>query len=495
MPANSSIGVTLIKTGSSDGQYDGNTYNNVEYHSNDGVIWGIKTGSVLLSATEGTVYGYYPYSDAATNIKAVSISATDGKDYMYATPKTGVKNSNASVGLVMNHALSVVKFTINKASTNGYTGTGNISSVKLEGATLASTGTMDITTGAVTATAGELTYGTAMGLGDTGELFAVPTGTESGIKFSVSMDGQTYTATTGNVTLAQGQRYTYTLNMSSTGLTVSTVTVTPWGAEQPIGSGSGDMELLDPWAIAKATDGVYAIDNNGNPVNYATANGAEAGSYKSVAFVVNGKAYQVAKVDARQQENTEAGTENVYWHKDNPDNIAGLTDYTTADGSREIVALPLSDGTFHEDIPVEYQLNDSWTSWLSYNETAALSDFNGKENTTTIIEAQNGGATEFTIGKTVVEFRNSETYNEGKHDWHIPSAGELAFMFLKKGEINSLLSKVTGSELIKEDDTGVYWSSSEYSSSSAWIVCFLNGAMDYSYIKSYISRLRLVRAI
>ena len=495
LPANSSIGITLIKTGALDGKYDNNTYNNVEYHSNDGAAWGIVTGSVMLSATEGTVYGYYPYSVTASDVTAVPISATDSKDYMYANPKTGVKNANASVDLVMNHALSVVKFTINKASTNGYTGAGNISSVKLEGATLGSSGTMDITTGTVSATAGELTYSTALALNgtNTGELFAVPTGTESGIKFSVSMDGQTYTATTGNVTLAQGQRYTYTLNMSSTGLTVSSVTVTPWGDEQPIGGGSGDAELLDPWAIAKATDGVYAIDNDGNPVIYATANAAEAGTYKSVAFVVNGKAYQVAKVDARQQENT-GQTELVYWQKDNLDNIAGLTDYTTADGSREIVALPFSNGSFHNEAPVKYQLNDSWTSWLSYNETAALSDFNGKENTTTIIDAQNGGATDFTIGKTVVEFRNNETYNEGKHDWHIPSAGELAFMFLKKDEINSLLSKVIGSEPIKEDDVAVYWSSSEYGSNNAWFVLFSSGGV-MNNVKHDISRLRLVRAI
>ena len=218
-----------------DGKYDNNTYNNVEYHSNDGAAWGIVTGSVMLSATEGTVYGYYPYSASVSDVTAVPISATDSKDYMYATPKTGVKNSNATVDLVMNHALSVVKFSISKASTNGYTGAGAISSVKLEGATLGASGTMDITSGTVTATADELTYGTALALNgtNTGELFAVPTGVESGIKFSVVMDGQTYTATTGNVTLVQGQRYTYTLNMSSTGLTVNTVTVTEWGDQTP----------------------------------------------------------------------------------------------------------------------------------------------------------------------------------------------------------------------------------------------------------------------
>ena len=94
LPSNSSIGVTLIKTGADDGMYDGNTYKNVEYKFTNGTSWDLVGNSILLSATEGTVYGYYPYSETATNIKAVRISATDGKDYMYADAKMGVKNSN-----------------------------------------------------------------------------------------------------------------------------------------------------------------------------------------------------------------------------------------------------------------------------------------------------------------------------------------------------------------------------------------------------------------
>ena len=195
LPENSSIGITLVKTGSPDGKYDNQTYNNVEYHSADGAAWRIVSGNVLLSATEGTVYGYYPYSDAAMNIKEVPISATDGKDCMYAEPVAGIKNSNASVDLVMNHALSVVKFTIQGASTNAYTGAGVISNVKLEGATMGNEGFMNIKTQAVNASAGAMTYTSQLKLNPAPEsetnqaqVFAVPTGTQSAIKFTVTMD-------------------------------------------------------------------------------------------------------------------------------------------------------------------------------------------------------------------------------------------------------------------------------------------------------------------
>ena len=491
LPANSSIGITLIKTGALDGKYDNNTYNNVEYHSNDGAAWGIVTGSVMLSATEGTVYGYYPYSATASDVTAVPISATDSKDYMYANPKTGVKNANASVDLVMNHALSVVKFTINKASTNGYTGAGNISSVKLEGATLGSSGTMDITTGTVSATAGELTYSTALALNgtNTGELFAVPTGTESGIKFSVSMDGQTYTATTGNVTLVQGQRYTYTLNMSSTGLTVSSVTVTPWGGEQPIGTGSGDAELMTFSDMMHegfqgvTTDGVYAVKADGTPVEYAEASDA---SYAAVAFVLNGKAYQVAKADATGYE----GAETVYWWKNSPQDIQYLINYNMVDNTNTEGYLPKTDGSWGGDP----NLDADWTKWPTYNTaTAALSDFNGKANTELIIAAQTteGLVQDYTLAQAIVNFRSNSTVNDSKEDWFCPALGELAFMFLQKDKLNALLNLVSGTQFSES----WYWSTSEYNSNIAWYVRFSTGYVDNCSKNLYSYRLRLVRAI
>ena len=481
LPENSSIGITLVKTGSPDGKYDNQTYNNVEYHSADGAAWRIVSGNVLLSATEGTVYGYYPYSVAATNIKEVPISATDGKDYMYAEPVAGIKNSNASVDLVMNHALSVVKFTIKKATTNGYTGTGSISSVKLEGATLASSGTMDITTGTVAATAGELTYGTTMSLGGSGELFAVPTGSESGIKFSVSMDGQTYTATTTPVTIEKGKQYAYTLNMSSTGLTVNTVTVTAWGAPEDIGSGDGQL-VPDLWATAKQTDGVYAIKADGSPVDYETAS-ASSDTYTGVGFVLYGKAYQVARVDAAGEEQSET----VYWWKDNYDVILELDNRTTADNGKLAGYL----GAIQTKIPdAQIPLDSNWKNWSSYSANAALADFDGFNNTEKIIAAQNNGDEAYTIGKAVTAFRNNGSYNEGYRDWFVPACGELAFMYLKRTELDELLNKIGGNTL----SNFRYWSSSEHYDDSAWYVDFSGGTVDGTY-KNYSGRRRLVRAI
>ena len=85
------------------------------------------------------------------------------------------------------------------------------------------------------------------------------------------------------------------------------MTVTPWGG---------------------LADGVYAIDNDCNPVEYATASTAENGINKGVAFVIKGKAYQVAKVEATGFE----GASTVYWDKNNSTDLA-LTNYTKVDGT------------------------------------------------------------------------------------------------------------------------------------------------------------------
>ena len=236
MPGSSSIGVTLVKTGAVDGLYDEQTYNNIDYNSANGTTWTIgEDKNILLSATEGTVYAYYPYNPTSTDVKAIPIKATDNTDYMYATAVSGIKNSNPAANLTMNHALSVIQFKIQKATNDGYTGAGNITNVTIDGATLSDKGTMDITNnGAILATRAALSYNTPLSLTgtNTAEIFAVPVGVSSEITFAVTMDGQTYSATTTPLELEKGKQYAFTLNMTSTGLTVSQVNVVAWGDMQ-----------------------------------------------------------------------------------------------------------------------------------------------------------------------------------------------------------------------------------------------------------------------
>lgn len=434
----------------------------------------------MLSATEGKAYAYYPYSaGAALDFTAIPIeSATDPNqqvDYMYGNEATGLKNSNPTASFTMRHAMSIVNFTIAKGS---YTGTGSITSVKMKGNTASNTGTMNAVAGTVTATNNgyEFVSTSALTLGSssTGKFIVVPSGETSKLDFKVVMDGQTYTASTTDVKLKSGQVYKYTLTMNSTGLTVSQVAVTPWGDEQSLGSGDGELyvSLADKMREkfqGVTTDGVYAVKEDGTPVAYAEASEQ---TYAAVAFVLKGKAYQVAKVDATGYN----GDAKVYWDKNNSTDLA-LTNYTTVDGANEYGLLAGTD---------EPQLSRDPSTWGD----GALGDFNGQANTATILAAQNNGEDDYTIGKAVMNFRSGSN-NEGKEDWFVPSFGQLAYMFLMNTELNTLLGNVDGGSTISSN---VYWSSSEYSSDYAWYVGFSDGYV-FNFYKDYGSRLRLVRAI
>lgn len=61
-------------------------------------------------------------------------------------------------------------------------------------------------------------------------------------------------------------------------------------------------------------------------------------------------------------------------------------------------------------------------------------------------------------------------------DWYIPAIGELYVMYLMKNQINKALEYI-GAELIKGT---WYWSSTEYSATTAWALNFSTGIFDLS---------------
>ena len=482
LPGGSKIGVKLVDA--SGATYDNQTYNNIFYSTTNGTTWDIDgSKSIKLSATEGTAYAYYPYSDGVSDFKAISISSAsnpnDQIDYMYGNVATGLKNSNPTASFTMSHAMAILNFEIAKGS---YTGTGSITSVKMKGNTASNTGTMNAEAGTVTATnkGYEFVSTSALTLGNssTGKFIVVPSGESSQLDFKLVMDGQTYTAsTTSAVTLESGKVYKYTLTMSSTGLTVNTVTVTPWGDVQD--QGSLDTDLYKPiltWEEAKTKDGVYGMMVDGNAMIYEAAS-TTSEILTGVAFVIKGKAYQVAKMNARGY----SGDSNVCWHTTGYSDISGLTNYSTVDGTSNRTRGYLA-GT---STP---QLSKDPSTWTA----GALSDFNGQANTAAILAAQNNGADDYTIGKAVMDFRSGSN-NEDHNDWFVPSCGELAYMLLKKTELNTLLGKVSGGVKISAD---IYWSSSEYyTGGSAWNVSFFSSAVDFEFKGTSGERVRLVRAI
>lgn len=241
---------------------------------------------------------------------------------------------------------------------------------------------------------------------------------------------------------------------------------------------SEDAQVLEHGSRRTITvsDGVYAITTDSVLVAYSDVTDT---IYTGVVFVVNGKVYQLAKFDASYNEE-------ISWNRNDNRDIVSLRNYGKADNERTIGAFRIPQVTYRHPT----YLNDDWPVWLSYTD-GALSDFNGRINTAIIMDAQQRGIIEGTISKTVKEFRENPTYNEGKQDWFLPSCGELCFMYIKSKELNHLLKKVSGKEFSKRN----YLSSTESFPENIWSLNFLTGKLSSTEKTdlSHYNKVRLIR--
>ncbi len=229
-----------------------------------------------LTATQGKVYGYYPYTATVTGLGAtatipaiVSSTANLGSetDYMYSTPLTeaSVLVSNASgknaASLSMNHALAQVSFVVYKEN---YGGAGSLSQFTIKDATTSTwvkvseetnTMAMAIANGGITGgTTGTITRNSLAGITIPSSSAVpgseLPATTPAGlraqvnattlvvpttaigvgdIQFTFTIDGKTSSVlSTSSIAWEAGKQYIYKVKLSGTGMSISNVTITDW---------------------------------------------------------------------------------------------------------------------------------------------------------------------------------------------------------------------------------------------------------------------------
>lgn len=234
------------------GNYDNNdSYKNLMYTSSTVDQVQKWTGTdVLLSATLGKAYAYYPYMSGVADFTAIPLDVTTDNDVLYATATGTINNASPNASFELKHALSLLSVDIVR---NTYTGVGEVTAFSVKSALASATGSLNGKTGEITGFTGGGSEIADMGhpaalpqtlpTTDTKtvsrQLMIVPggTGTADPLTFKVVMDGQTYTAQTQSaVTFEQNRHYKFSLHMNGTEMTLGSVTVTEWGA----GNGEGD---------------------------------------------------------------------------------------------------------------------------------------------------------------------------------------------------------------------------------------------------------------
>lgn len=123
---------------------------------------------------------------------------------------------------------------------------------------------------------------------------------------------------------------------------------------------------------------------------------------------------------------------------------------------------------------------------------AALDDWTGKASTATQITHAECSAESYAPGFCHAYSRvnaNKKGLTAGK--WWLPSLGELMMIYANMRKINYALSLIEGATQLAET---WYWSSTEYSATTAWFLNLSNGTASYITKAAYTGRVRPVSA-
>lgn len=200
-------------------------------------------------------------------------------------------------------------------------------------------------------------------------------------------------------------------------------------------------------------NGVYAVTTDDQLIDYHNADANCIG----VAIIAGSRRFMIPKIDAPL---TFTDPSAFYYIHENID--LPLINYSTVDGTNG------GGNTIEED---NSSVSSDFTTWTE----GALSDFNGRKNTEIITSSFDYSSDDSIymedMGFAISIFNRSNEHssmvsgNEGKHDWYIPSCGQLGIMSLFFNEINEALSNIGGNAL---QEGTFYWSSTEHDESSAW---------------------------
>ena len=280
------IGVTLVNKNDK-APYDGQTgYANTQWKTTDGTNWNI-VGSTApnLTGTDGVAVAYYPYSSTATDYTAILVESATQTDYMYSGWSNDLTNASPEATFTMKHALAMIR--VKLVLGNDYNGNKSASAVTISSDGFMATASLDASTGILSSKDGAGAEHTLDNLnltldteGKDVDFLVIPAETVAPINFFVTI-GNRYYVVSGNTNeeiIKQGLVYTYTLTLSSVGMNVSNIQITPWNDKQIT---TDTMTKYNPWI--NLPNGVYAVSENIEPVTPDKADNTCVG----VALIVN----------------------------------------------------------------------------------------------------------------------------------------------------------------------------------------------------------------
>lgn len=227
-------GIGLFLLDGSGNAYGSNPANVKYYHS--GSKW-VADSPLRVGGTAGTLYGYYPYSSTVTDITAIPVaSSVNGTDYLYGSIAEITSAKAKSESLTLSHALTRLRITFKLDKS--FVGSGVLSSLTIEGDGIAASGTLDATTGKITATKSTFTVSglnASISTGLTEDCLIVPASasdTPQAVTLKFTVDGKAYKVDLTDglaVKLQSGIQTDITLTVKNTSVTVDGSSIGAWG--------------------------------------------------------------------------------------------------------------------------------------------------------------------------------------------------------------------------------------------------------------------------
>ena len=423
LPSGSSVG--LFVTDDSETTYDGIAVANIRYTGigeGESQAWAADE-DIMLSATKGTLKGYYPYSENVTDITAIPVQATSDvqDDWMYATPVANLNNKNYSAIMTMNHALAARRLSLVKGS---YNGVGEITSVSFSSDGAATNAVLNATDGSLSSITGagalyisnEVFY--LIAEKKSVDFITVPTGNAASIVITVNVNGTDMVAETEEVILESGKFYEYTLAIGTEGVFLNRMNVIDWSFvdKGTLELAPEELKVPDPfieWARIQHKDGtLYTAEEwlaaeSAGTVTDADANGVAVlySKYAVCPHII------YPKVSADKPK----------WSSNSSVEVPGVT--TASD------------------------------------EATAQLDVNGKANTEAILAAIAAGTIK---DAPAAQYCVDVTFANGQQGY-LPAAGELQAWFDNKTAVNACMDAIGGDQVAT-----FYWSSTQFEANYAW---------------------------
>ena len=157
--------------------------------------------------------------------------------------------------------------------------------------------------------------------------------------------------------------------------------------------------------------------------------------------------------------------------------------YTNEQANGVAIVRPIS-GSF----VIAKEESSSTLAWGGYNKTltdivtsntssVAVLDNDGAGNTPKIIEQCNGYTSNGVTGAPAAEYCASYTFPNGKTGY-LGALGEWQAAYNNKTKVNSAMSLIGGTSF---NTSSYYWSSTQYSSYSSWLLSWDYGGLYYNY--------------